>query len=224
VELQRLQGRVDAGKLRRWRLERNVLPGGQKAECDYMSVFGYAGFPPEQRTELIEESLRGAGIRMTAAEFFAKRGAAAKAVRIDLYRSQALLGDSGKGSYRVFIRIQVLPGQMAGWTALSKETWTPYYAERIKDGAVQGYGFSTQMFPDYDGGFNAMSVASYESWEKLGKRGQLAETWAKTNPGKNFAEVQERLWKMAPRAKTEVYRTILMTQPAGGARGPVSGR
>jgi hypothetical protein len=223
-ELKRFQWRVNAGQMLAFRIDRNVSPGltAEESECGYVVTSVFEGFPPEVTPKALEESVRGAGIRMTAEELLAKRGKLAQLVRSEMRRIHANAGGGGRGNYRVVARFKVLNGQMNAWNNLQQQMWLPYHAERVKQGAGYFYSASSLVFPDFDGGYNAFVTMAYEDWAKLGQRTGSLETWAKVHPGKKMEDVQEQGRRLAPQMKMELYRTVLRTEPAPAR--PASGR
>jgi hypothetical protein len=93
------QARLDSGEISTWTLLRSVYPAGGEARCDYLSSTVTEGSPREPLgREGLAEALKKAGLKMTAAEYVARRDSLSRLVSSELWRMRIRVGRPQKGT------------------------------------------------------------------------------------------------------------------------------
>jgi len=200
-----MQVRMEAGDIAGWTLLRSVIPAGEDARCDYVSITNFkAAPPPPPGPEGVERALQKAGLKLTAAEFFAKRDALTRLVATEMWRSQIRVAASEKGDYLYvnFMKVH----KMNDYVKFEREVWKALAEAWVKDGAMRGWSFSTAFLP---GGterqYAAASVDIFPSWEAVFKPLPFAETFKQVHPGKQQNETMSELVKLRDLARRELY-------------------
>jgi hypothetical protein len=224
-ELKRMQYRVKAGVILRWRLERNVLPGGADAGCQFRSVTAYSGFPPEETSDTYAESLRAAGIPFAVPEYNAKRNSVVQLVRLDIFRAEAQTGAGlQKGAYLVATMAKSKPGQRAAFRKEIKDTLLPYYSEMVKNGSIAAAFVGINPLAGPDAPYDTYVSRIHREWKELGNDFVSAAAWQKAHPGKDYWQVMGKVGEIAPVTARNVYRIQMITAPAAESPRTSSGR
>jgi len=190
------QARANAGEIVSWSLLRSVLPTGEEARCDYSIVTTYEGPipPPPVRREDLPKALERASIKMTAAEYYARRDAVSHLVATELWRTRIRLGQPQKGNYVFlnYMKVHDLPG----FTKFETDVWRPLAEGWIKEGTQTGWVFNTALLP---GGteikYAAVTADIYPSWEATFQQRNTTDMFKKAHPGKDLQQT------MAPQTK-----------------------
>jgi hypothetical protein len=181
-----MQARADAGEIVSWSLLRNVIPAGTEARCDYSLVTTYQGAPPQpQSTEALAKALAKAGVKMTAAQFLARRQALSQLVAYEMWQSVVRVGHPQKGNYLYLNHMKVL--NETAYYRFESDIWRPMAEEWVKQGAQSGWQFSILLFP---GGsevkYAAVSADIYPTWEAAFRDRPVEETFKKVHSGKDY--------------------------------------
>lgn len=200
-----MQARADAGEIVSWSSLRSVMPAGTEARCDYRSVTMVEGTPPAPAgAEEIGRALQKAGIKMTGAEYIAKRDSLYRLVASEMWRPRHRVGAPAKGHYLYLNYMKV--HKMADYVKFENDVWKPLAEEWVKEGAQSGWLFSTSFLP---GGtevkYQAVSADIYPSWEALFKTRSGADTFKKVHPGKNYNEVMGSMSGLRDLARRELF-------------------
>jgi hypothetical protein len=205
--------RVDEGRAAWWLSVSSVVPAGAAARCDYHSVTGYTGFPPEPATaEQTAAVLKKAGINMTGEEYSAKVNSLRTLVNVDIWQARADAGPPiEKGQYLRLNYYRVKPGQQAAWLKLETTGWKPF-VESLKDSRL-GWHLHTLAMP---GGeylhYNGLTVDTYPSWAALGQ-GLPGGAWAKVHPDLPAADYLSLVNNTVERYRVDVLRVVEVVAP-----------
>jgi hypothetical protein len=94
------QAQADSGAIVSWSLLRTVMPAGTEARCDYKGIAVYESTPPvPMELAGLDQALKKAGLKMTAAEFLAKRDTLVRLVSSEIWRVRIRVGQPQKGHY-----------------------------------------------------------------------------------------------------------------------------
>jgi len=141
-----MQARANAGEIVAWSSMRSVMPAGTEARCDYRTVTLYDGVPPAPRGgQGLTDSLKAAGVKMTAAEYVAKRNSVSHLVAAEMWRSRVRVGQPQKGNYLFLNHMKV--HDAAAYTKFETEVWRPLAEEWVKEGDQTGWVFNTLVLP-----------------------------------------------------------------------------
>ena len=180
-----MQQAVDEGRIVSWSLLRSVIPAGEEARCDYMTVTLYENAPAEPlRREALENALRKAGVPMTAGEYIAKRASVSRLVATEMWQPQIRVGQPAKGNYLFLNYMQVK--NFGDYAKFEGEVWRPLAEAFVKDGSQTAWIFSTSLLP---GGtevkYAALTADIYPNWEEAFRNRDLGKVFAQVHPGKN---------------------------------------
>lgn len=141
-----MQARITAGEAATWTLLRAVSPAGSEARCDYMSSTIYEGEPGEPQWRAgLEKGLQQAGVKMTAANYIAKRDSLSHLVSNEIWNVRIREGQPQKGNYMFlnYMKVHNAPE----YIKYENEVWRPLAAEWIKEGTQSVWVFATAMLP-----------------------------------------------------------------------------
>ena len=203
---------VDEGKVAWWLAERAVVPAGSSARCDYHSVSGYVGFPPEPPTPAeTDATLKKAKINMTAAEMSARRDALSTLVSVDMWRGVAGVGGPKKGGY---VRMNLFKANpVSDWVKLENEGWKPMVEAHAKENPGIGWAAAELAMPGGSGlHYNAMTVDFFPTWAAVGQGLPLTTAWPKVHPNQTLDDYLANVGKVADRYKVELYQVVEMAQ------------
>jgi hypothetical protein len=196
---------VSSSEIASWTLLRSVLPAGEEARCDFISVIAHKAEPlPPLGPGEAEKVLQKAGINMTWQAFVAKRSELTKLVSTELWRARERVGASQKGDYLYLNFMKV--HNPADYMKFEKEVWRPLAESMVKDGSMRGWTFSTLVLPGgTDRTYTAVSADIFPSWEAIFKPGSFVETFKKTHPNKNMEETMSSLSKLRDLGRRELF-------------------
>lgn len=200
-----MQTSVDGGEYAGWSLLRAVLPAGNEARCDYISVIHHKGIPaPPQGPEGLETLLRKAGIRSTAADFLARRSALTTLNSQELWQSVIRIAEPEKGDY-LYVNFAKVPN-LAKYIEFEKTVWQPMAEALIKEGSLRAWMVNRAVLP---GGtevkYPAVSVDVFPSWEAVFQFGNIRPVFDRVHPGKDFDKTFADLPTIRNLAKRELY-------------------
>jgi hypothetical protein len=214
VTAKRMRVRIDEGHAAWWLALSSVVPAGAAARCDYHTVTGYTGFPPEAPTaEENAAELKKAGLTMTSAEYGAKLTSLASLVNVDIWRVRADVGPPlEKGQYARLNYYHVKPGQQAAWLKLETTGWKPF-VESLKDMHL-GWHLHTLAMPAGEYlHYNALTVDTFPNWSALGEGVPTNTAWPKAHPDMPFADYISLTNNTVERYRVDVLRAVEVVAP-----------
>jgi hypothetical protein len=206
---------VKSGKSTGWLLLRSVVPMGQSAKCDYLSVTVYPGVPTELfAADQVAEALKQTGSKLSVDEFFSRRDSGATLVSSDLFQTRAMVGGIKKGDY-VEVLYQKVPNQQA-WLANDVKVWQPVAEAMLKDGSRTGWYAVLRVLPSGSSmEYNAINVDVFPSLEAVFKGDpQFVDRWKKVHPDMDLMETMRGFDKFRTTANEELYTAIDAANPA----------
>jgi hypothetical protein len=197
-----MQARANAGEFASWTFLRSVMPAGSGARCDYSFSTVYEGIPPApDGPEALPKWLEKAGVKMSAAQYLAKRDSVSHLVSRELWRPRIRVGTPLKGNYAYVNYMKV--HDMPGFAKFENEVWRPMAEGWIKDGSQTGWIFSTALLPGgTDVKYAAYTADIYPNWAEVFKTRSTEEMFKKVHPGKDLQQTfapQTKLRDLAER-------------------------
>jgi len=202
------QSRVDAGAISQWFILRSVLPSGQSAECDYLTVSMYPGIPPQPLgLEELDAALKKAGMSMSAQQYVDRRNSLTTLVSNNMYQNQSYVGAFKKGDYFVVNYMKVSGDNMDDYLAWEKKVWKPLAEAMAKDGVRTGWSLNTRVLPSgSEQPYQAVTVDVFPSWESIYKDDpQFVDRWHKVHPDMELGTTFERYEKLRTLAVSQLY-------------------
>ena len=199
------QSLIDSGTLSTWYLLRAVIPTGESAQCDYLSVIMFPGAPPAPMglTEL-GAALKKAGMTTTAQDYVDRRNSLTELVSNNLFQNQVFVGSVKKGDY-FMVNYMKVPNT-TDWLAYEKKTWQPLAESMAKDGIKSGWSVNLQVLPSgSDLKFNAVTVDVYPSWDSIYKNFDFAGHFKKAHPDLEIGTTMEEFAKLRTILSTDLY-------------------
>ena len=197
--------RAKAGEISSWAVLRSVMPAGTEARCDYAISTIYEGAPPApQTTEGLGKALEKAGVKMTAAQYLAKRDSLSHLVAMEMWRPRIRLGQPEKGHYLLVNYMKV--HDATAYYKFERETWQPLADAMIKEGTQSGWMLSTVLLPGgTDVKYTARTVDVYPSWDAVFKGNNMQEVFKKVFPDKDYQQTFESLTKLRDLAERDLF-------------------
>lgn len=205
---------VKSGKSTGWLLLRSVVPMGESAKCDYLSVTVFPGVPTELfAPDQVAEALKQTGSKLNAGQFFNIRDSGATLVSSDLFQTRAMVGGIKKGDY-----VEVLYQKVANpqaWLANDVKVWRPVAEAMLKDGSRTGWYAVLRVLPSGSSmEYNAINVDVFPSLDAVFKGDpQFVDRWKKVHPDMDLAETMRGLDKFRTTANEELYTVIAAVNP-----------
>ena len=201
-----MQHAANSGRITSWSLMRAVMPTGSEARCDYMSVIGYTGTPPEPLDrESLTKRLASANIPMTADQYYAKRDSLSRLVSQEMFQSLIRVGQPAKGHY-VFLN-QMKVHKAADYVKFEREVWRPMAEQWVKQGDQSGWTFGARLFPSGTEVPHSMFSADvYPTWAAAFKNRGTQAVFEKAHPGKNYQETMAPLSSLRDLARRDLLR------------------
>ena len=198
------EARVSAGEIVSWTLLRSVMPAGTEARCDYSISTIYPALPPAPASaESLAASMKKAGIKMSAADYLARRNAISHLVATEMWRLRVRAGQPKVGDYVFLNHMKV--HNYADYVKFETEVWHPLAEQRIKDGAMRGWIFATLMLPaGTDTKYTAYSADIYPNWAAAFAGGSMEATFKKAHPDKDFSQTMGGLSKLRDLAQRDM--------------------
>jgi len=200
------QSRVESGALSTWYLLRAVMPAGQSAECDYLTVSIYPGAPPEPLAgEQLSAALKKANLSITSDEYRAQRDAVATLVSTNMMVNQVSVGKANKGGYLAVNYMKT--ANLDGWLKLEKELWKPVAEQMVKDGVTSGWSLNIRALGlNSDLPWQGVTVDIFPNWDAVFKNDpQFADRVKKVHPDKDLNAMFEQFGKARTMVKSELY-------------------
>jgi hypothetical protein len=207
------QAEVKSGIISGWLLMRSVIPAGQSAKCDYLSVGILPGYP-SQHPNALADAIKQTGLKMTADEFISKRDSLTTLVSNDLFQTRAMVGGIKKGDYTEVL-YQKVPNQQA-WLANDKKVWQPVAEEMLKDGTRTGWYAVVRVLPSGSSmEYNAINVDVFPSLQAVFKDDpQFVERWKKVHPDMDLTQTMRGLDSFRTTVNEELYTVVEAVSPA----------
>jgi hypothetical protein len=196
---------VSTGRVTSFSVLRAVIPQGEEARCDYMTVTAYAGAPPLPLAPGEQEKiLQAVGVNMSWVHFLAKRNELSKLVATELWTTRERVGTYQKGDYLYLNRMHVK--NRADYVKFEHDVWRPLAESMIKEGGLKAWSFNTLVLPSgTDVHITAVSADIFGSWEAVFKQNALADSWKKVHPGKNLDQTMDGLSKLRDLARRDLF-------------------
>ena len=196
---------VRTGQITSYSVLRAVIPSGEEARCDYLIVTTNTGRPASPLAPGEQDKiLQAAGVKMSWADYLAKRTELTKLVATELWMTRERVGSFEKGDYLYLNRMHV--HNRAEYSKFEREVWRPLAEEMIKDGLMKAWSFNTLVLPGgTDVRITAVTADVIGSWEAVFKQNSLADTWKKVHPGKNIDQTMAEAAKLRDLARRDLY-------------------
>ena len=200
------KSRVDSGAISTWYLLRAVMPAGESAQCDYLTVAMYPGAPPEPlNAEQIAEALKKAGVSMTADEYATRRDSLATLVSTNMFRNQIAVGKAAKGGY---LSVNYMKTSIVDdWLKFEREVWKPIAEAMVNEGVESGWSVNLRALGlESDLPYQGVSVDVYPSWDAIFKDDpQFTDRIKKAHPDRDLTAIFQQVEKVRSMVKTELY-------------------
>src|SRR5262249_6739906 len=134
----------------------SVIPVGEEARCDYVSLTTYQGVPGKPLTrDDLTKGIERAGLKITPDEYYSRRAAVSKLISIEMWRPLISVGQPANGNY-VFVNFMKVH-KMNDYVRFERDVWKPMAEQWTKEGDQSGWGFSVALLP---GGTDLKSLVS----------------------------------------------------------------
>jgi len=202
------QESADSGRINNSLVLRTLSPAGTSATCDYVFIDFFNGLPPAPGSGDLAKALHDAGIAMTPAEFYAKRGELGTLVALNYTQTQTLVGEAKKGDY--IVRNEMGAPDAGACLAYEKKVWQPLAEEMVKAGDSDGWVAEIQIFPrGAKDGDTVSSVDIYPNWDAVFKqRDSIGNAWKKVHPDMDINNTMEQFGKLCPIEHTVLYKVV----------------
>lgn len=200
------QSRVDSGALTTWYLLRSVIPVGESAECDYLTVSMYPAAPTAPMTpDDTTNALHKAGLNISAEEYNARRDSMTTLISNNLFQNRAFVGVAKKGDY--FLVNYMHTNGTEDWVAYEKKTWQPLAEEMLKEGSRSGWSLNVAVLPfGSDLKYDGVTVDVYSSWDSIFSGDpHFADRFHKVHPDMEIGTTFETYEKLRSLVKGELY-------------------
>ena len=208
------QVRADAGEILSWTLLRSVYPGGAEARADYMISVLSEGPPRRPGGDTgLEASLKKAGLKLTASEYWSKREAIVSRVASELWRIRERVAAPQKGHYLYLNLMKV--HDAAAYNDFEAKVWRPIAESWVKDGSMSGWIYATKILPSgSDTVYSSYSADMFPTWEAAFASRPLQPQFEKIHPGKSYAEASASMGKLRSLAKRELWVVVERVEKA----------
>ena len=207
------QAEIKSGILGGWMLMRSVIPTGQSAQCDYLSISIFPG-APTQHPNALADAIKQTGLKMTADEFISKRDSLTTLVSNDLFQTRVMVGGIKKGDY-LEVLYQQTPNPQA-WLANDIKVWKPIAESMLKDGTRTGWFAVFRILPAGSSmKYNAINVDVFPSLEAVFKGDpQFESRWKTAHPDMDMIPTLQGLDKFRTTENEELYTAEEVVNPA----------
>lgn len=209
-------------RLRRVAYQRNAVPGGAAAECDYRVVSIYAGWGGGP-TRLTPEHMKKAGLTISVDEYFAKRNALYKSVRSEILRTWPGHGDMKKDDWLVTSYVKIAPGRFSEYVSRGTEIWQPLSKERIQQGKMAGSFRAGVSFAGTESPYNAVAISVFNKWDQILGDFDYMATFAKVHPGKSYEVLARTGRDISQTIRVEIDQVMELIDSTQAAPGLASG-
>jgi hypothetical protein len=208
-----MQAEIKSGIISGWLLMRSVVPQGESARCDYLSVSVLPGYPT-QHPNALADAIKQAGLKMTADEYISKRDSLTTLVSNDLFQTRAMVGGIKKGDY-LEVLYQNTPNRQA-WLANEMKVWKPVAESMLKDGSRTGWYAVYRLLPaGSEMKYNAINVDVFPSLEAVFKGDpHFEDRWKSVHPEMDLNQTMQGLARFRTTVNEELYTVIDAVAPA----------
>lgn len=206
------QAEIKSGILSGWMLMHSVIPSGQSAQCDYLSI-GILPGSPTQHPNALSDAIKQTGLKMTADEFISKRDSLTTLVSNDLFQTRVMVGGIKKGDY-LEVLYQQTSNQQA-WLANDIKVWKPIAESMLKDGTRTGWFAVFRILPAGSSmKYNAINVDVFPSLEAVFKGDpQFQNRWKTAHPDMDLISTMQGLDKFRTTENEELYTVVEAVNP-----------
>jgi hypothetical protein len=201
------QGRVSDGELTAWYLLRPVFPGGESAECDYLSIALFAKMPHTLGPEQLDAAIKKEGLTITPDDYIKRRDAVAKLVSVAVFQNMATVGSPKKGDYFRVNYMKVADANLNDWIAYEKKVWQPIADALVKEGKSDGWSLNVRAMPfGSDLPFQGVTVDIFPSLDAaFADDPQFDDRFRKLHPDMDLGTTFEHFEKLRTQALVELY-------------------
>lgn len=202
------QVRADAGEILTWTLLRSVFPAGEEARADYVISVITEGPPRRPSGDAgLEADLKKAGLKLTTAEYWAKRTGVVSRVASELWRIRERVAAPQKGHY-IYLNFMKV-NDAAAYNDFEAKVWRPIAESWVKEGAMSGWLYATKILPSgSDTVYAAYSADMFSTWEAAFASRPLQAKFEKVHPGKSYQEASASMGKLRSLAKRELWMVV----------------
>ena len=200
-----MQAAAENGEFSTATLLRSVLPSGEEARCDFISVTSYRGAPPAPLTrEQLQARIEKAGIGITGDQFAAKRDVISRLVSQEIWRSVISIGDIQKGDY-MFVNFG-RTSNMQNYLKFEDTVWKPMAEQWIKEGRMRAWRVNQLVLPaGTEVKYQITSVDVFPSWDAVFTPLGLQDMMKKIHPDRDYAQTVGEIPKIRDLARRELY-------------------
>lgn len=208
------QARADAGEILSWTLLRSVYPVGEEARAEYVISTLTEGPPRQPSGDAgLEAGLKKAGLKLTTAEYWAKRTGIVSRVAAELWRIRERVAAPQKGHY-VYLNFMKV-NDAAAYNDFEAKVWRPMAESWVKEGAMSGWLFATKILPSgSDTTYTAYSADMFATWDAAFASRPLQAKFEKVHPGKSYQEASASMGKLRSLAKRELWVVVERVEKA----------
>jgi hypothetical protein len=201
------QTRADAGEIVSWSLLRAIMPAGEDARCDFMQSTIRETTPPLDPTpDSLAAALEKARVKMTAAEYLARRNSLVRLVSSELWRPVIRVGQPHKGNFIYVNYIHEL--NAAEYRKFENDVFRPMAENMIKDGKMTGWLFGLKQLPGgTDVKYTAMTADMFDTADAALTFGgaMMQAAFEKAHPGKDYQQDFGRVGKLRNLAQRQLF-------------------
>lgn len=186
---------ADSGRMSAGYRFRSIMPAGAAATCDYVFVSVFAGAPlPPNAPGALADTLKKAGISMSAAEYSARQSSLATLISTELWRTATAIGDIRKGDYVYINHMKV--HDMPAWLEMERSIWKPIAESWVNEGSQRGWMVALPVLPGGTGlKYQAITADVYPSWDAVFMQRSVEKTFKQVHSDKDINQVFEKLGK-----------------------------
>lgn len=201
------EARIAAGELESWTLY--SVRFGERTEYDYVTVNVYQGLSTVGNAmPNFEEIAQRVHPNKNVAAALTRTSNARQMVKSELWSAiDIAAGSDTHGSAISVAYMRVAPGQEAGYIAVERDVWKPMHEERIRRGALKGWGVYQLEMPggtDYPYGFAAVNVWT-DDWGPGPSNLDIAAT---VHPGVEWADITRKTNAARDMSSFEVWQVL----------------
>ncbi len=200
------EARIASGELQSWTLY--SVRFGDRTEYDYVVVNGYRGLSKVGSAFANVEELARRVHRGTDVDAWMSRTSNARQmVKSELWTQiDMAAGGDMHGSDISVAYMSVGPGGGSDYVALERDVWRPMHEERIRQGALNGWGVYQLQMPG--GSAYPYNYAAVNVWKGWGWGPSMGDIAAKVHPGVEWEEINRMTTEARDMPITQVWQVI----------------